>query len=100
MSSRYRNANIIKNNNNKRRLSTLIIPNVPFSNNDIYIQTTTHERLDKLAKSIYGDETLWWVIAGANKLGKGTLSVPQGTRLRIPPTDNIQDLIKQEKNNR
>lgn len=100
MSSRYKNANIIKDKNGKRRLTTLIIPNIPLSDNDIYIKTTSVERLDKLANEIYGDSTLWWVIANANRLGKGSLYVPAQQRLRIPPADVIQDLIIAEKKSR
>jgi len=41
------------------------------------------ERLDQLAGVIYGDGTLWWIIAAASGIGWG-LQVPQGTRLAIP----------------
>jgi len=37
-----------------------------------------------LANKYYGDITLWWMIAISNNLGKGTMVVPTGIRLRIP----------------
>ena len=41
------------------------------------------ERLDQLAGVMYGDGTLWWVIAAASGIG-WCMQVPPGTRLRIP----------------
>jgi nucleoid-associated protein YgaU len=53
------------------------------------------ERLDKLALDFYNDGSLWWVIAAANGLGKGTLVVQPNTRLRIPSETGVQDRIQQ-----
>ena len=41
------------------------------------------ERLDQIAGVVYGDSTLWWMIAAASGIGWG-LQVPPGTKLRIP----------------
>lgn len=95
MSSRYASANQLKNSMGKRRLSSVIIPNIPFSTNDVYIQTTSVERLDKLANTFYQDATMWWAIGVANGLGKGTLIVPQNTRIRIPDKNIIQQVINE-----
>ena len=100
MPSRYQNSNIIKDINGKRKLSTTIIPVVPSSDSDIFIQTTGIERLDKLAFDFYEDATLWWIIAESNQLPLGTLFVKTNTRLRIPPKGNIQDLITQRNKER
>ena len=40
-------------------------------------------RLDHFAGSIYGDGSLWWIIAAASGIGWG-LQVPPGTLLKIP----------------
>jgi len=48
------------------------------------------ERLDTIAGAVYGDSSLWWVIAAASGIG-WWLQVTPGTRLRIP-TD-INDII-------
>jgi hypothetical protein len=41
------------------------------------------QRLDTLAGSIYGNSSLWWIIAAASGVGWG-LQVPPGTVLSIP----------------
>jgi hypothetical protein len=91
--SRYSTTGIIQDLNEKRRKSTTIISTIPISVTDIYIQTTSVERLDKLANKFYDDSTLWWIIASANALGKGTIVVPQDTILRIPAKSNINQII-------
>jgi len=91
--SRYNLATALRNQNQKRYLSTIIFPVVPLSDSDIFIQTTSTERLDKLADSFYDNVSLWWVIAAANGLGKGTYVVPQNTRLRIPDQSTVQNLL-------
>ena len=89
---RYSTANIIKDENGRRRFSSLIIPIIPTNNDDVFIQTTSRERLDKLAHTFYSDASLWWVIASANGLGKGSIVVPPNTKLRIPSNKNIQEI--------
>ena len=90
---RYTTTAVIQEMNEQRRFASTIIPNIPTSAEDIYIQTTSIERLDKLANKFYGDSTLWWVIAAANFLGKGTVVIPQNTTLRIPANNNIKTII-------
>jgi hypothetical protein len=91
--SRYSTTNIILDENGKRRFNTIILPNPAGNPDDLFIQTTTPDRLDKLALIFYDDETMWWVIAQANGLGKGTYMVPADTRLRIPATTGLQQVI-------
>jgi hypothetical protein len=79
----------------KRKLSTVIISALPTNPNDVYIQTLGAERLDKLALLFYENASLWWVIASANGLGKGTMLVPGGVNLRIPNITNIQSYINE-----
>jgi len=69
-------------------------PEVPLSENDIYVISTQGVRFDVLAQQYYGDSSLWWVISIANtgNAGAGTLPVlpqnslviPEGTQIRIP----------------
>jgi len=66
------------------RLRTTVYPPIPHSEEDIYIITRDSDRLDLIAGQYYEDVQLWWVIAAANNLGKGTLVVPPGKQLRIP----------------
>lgn len=96
---RYNTTNIIRNKFDKQIASTTII-SIPFNSNDIYIRTTSLERLDKLANSFYGDVSDWYKIANANGLGKGTLWVPAETVLRIPQVTNIDEYITKYNKNR
>ena len=81
--SRYRNTRI-ERKKNKSYYKTTIFDKVPKSDNDIYVITQYGDRLDLLANQFYGDPTLWYVIANANHIGKGTMAVETGIQLRIP----------------
>jgi hypothetical protein len=94
--SRYTTAQIERDvATEKRKLSTVIISALPEQDSDVYIQVMGAERLDKLALLFYEDASLWWIIAAANGLGKGTLLVPGGVKLRIPNIINIQSYINE-----
>ena len=97
--SRYNTALVIQGTDNKRFAATTIF-NVPFNGNDIYIKTTSYERLDMLANTFYGNVSDWDIIATANGLGKGTLWVQPDTVLRIPKVDRLDDYITQINKNR
>lgn len=86
--ARYLNKTL-QTSSEKTRLQTTILPNIVGAN-DTYIETITPERLDILANKFYNDASLWWVIAAANGIGKGTIRVPIGTILRIP---NVTDVM-------
>ena len=96
---RYETTTAIQNKFGKQIAKTTII-NTPSTNNDIYIRTTSIERLDILANTFYGDVSSWYIIAMANGLGKGTLWVPADTVLRIPQINNFTDYITKLNNNR
>lgn len=68
----------------KRVYKSVIYPVISEDSTDVYIVTNETMYLDVLAYKYYQDTTLWWVIALANNLGKGRLSVPAGLQLRIP----------------
>ena len=69
-------------------------PEVPLSDNDIYVYTTQGDRFDILANQYYGDQSLWWIISIANTATAGTdlpsdlpqnsLVIPEGKQIRIP----------------
>ncbi len=83
MQSRY--LEIQSKIDNKKRVTTSVIyPPIPRKVSDIYIITTPGDRLDLLAKNYYNDIGYYWIIAEANAIGKGTLTVPVGLQLRIP----------------
>ena len=95
MVKRYQNSRLLENikkidsqgkEYHVRRLSTIMYPEF-LTDNDTQIISQDGDRLDLLAKEFYGDETLWYVIARANNLGKGSMYVPPGEIIRIPYED-------------
>jgi hypothetical protein len=69
-------------------------PEVPLSENDIYVYTSQGDRFDTLAFNYYNDQSLWWIISIANTSIAGTslpsdlpqnsLIIPEGIQIRIP----------------
>lgn len=82
-----------------RRYQTSFFKQIPVSSGDIYIKTTSIERLDKLAYFFYNDSTYWPVIAAANNIGKGTLMIPVNTNIRIPDPAQVSVVINNILNN-
>jgi hypothetical protein len=68
-----------------------IYPDVPISETDYYVITVLGDRLDLLAQDIYGDSSLWWILASANSLPGDSLVAPIVQQLRIP--SDIQSII-------
>jgi nucleoid-associated protein YgaU len=87
---RYDKSTILKTEyTNRPYYKGRFYPNIPLSENDVYVITTVGDRLDSLAYSYYNDATLWWVIAMANNNAtKGALYPTPGTQLRIPTDIN------------
>jgi nucleoid-associated protein YgaU len=85
-------SNKIKTNfSNKLRYETLYFKNIEKSTSDIYIISKISDRLDTISFQYYGDSRFWFIIAKANNLGKGSLRIPPGSRIRIPfPIDNLK----------
>ena len=84
MASRYKNNNKIKLDDGKRVYRSKIYPNIPLKDSDIYVVTQTGDRLDSLASQFYSNSSYWWIIATANNIHDASLSVDDGTILRIP----------------
>ncbi len=84
MASRYKNNNKIKLDDGKRVYRSKIYPNIPLKDNDIYVVTQTGDRLDTLANQFYSNSSYWWIIATANNIHDASLSVDDGTIIRIP----------------
>ena len=66
-----------------RVYSTTYYPQIPIGNSDTFIFTKEGDRLDNLAYTHYGDNTLWWIIAKANGI-RGKIALEPGIPLRIP----------------
>ena len=63
---------------------TVRYPKIERHETDIYVITVQGDRLDSLSWKYYGDTTFWWVIAKANNMGKGSLTLDAGKQIRIP----------------
>ena len=90
---RYANISVTTRYDGKRVFLTTSYPIVSSSDSDIIVVSNEGDYLDTLAYKYYGDATLWWIIANVNNIGKGRLSVPTGTTLRIPT--NVSAIIDQ-----
>ncbi len=67
-------------------------PDIPLSENDIYMYTMRGDRLDNLAYQFYKDSTLWWILLVANPdVPNDSLYPTIGFQLRIP--QDISDII-------
>jgi len=87
---RYKDAIITKDKDGKRYYKSGVLRGIPLKDTDIFIVPVDGDRLDGLAQRYYGNSSLWWIIAQANGLGKGSLAIPAGKQLRIPmDTDSI-----------
>jgi phage tail protein X len=80
--------------NGKEVYVTSRYPEVPLSEEDIYVYTTQGDRFDTLAQQYYNDSSLWWIISIANtdQLSQNTLVIPSGLQIRIP--NNPSDIIR------
>lgn len=82
--NRYDSTKIVKRWDGKRVYNTTYYPTISPSETDGIIVSNEGDYLDSLAYKYYSDPSLWWIIALANNLGKGRMSVPPGIQLRIP----------------
>ena len=86
MRSRKHSTKIKSSIEGKKMYKPLKYPNIPFSISDIYIITTSGDRVDSLAQQFYNDIRLWWIITTANKdiIGRDSFGIKPGLEIRIP----------------
>ena len=92
MQSRYINNSIKKTVDGRTVFQSKIYPNIPPSDEDIFVATETGDRFDTLAYQYYNDSTLWWIIACANNIHNASIGFAEGTILRIP--QNYIDILR------
>lgn len=70
----------------KRYYKHVKYPVPPLSFDDIYITTTSGDRLDLLAHQFYKNVDFWWIIATANidVIRRDSYNLKGGLELRIP----------------
>lgn len=75
----------------KYRASTRY-PDIPLSEDDVFLYTMRGDRLDNLAHQFYNDVTLWWILQIANPdLPNDSLYPTIGYQLRVP--SNISEIL-------
>jgi hypothetical protein len=90
--NRYDYTTTTKRWDGKPVYNTIIYPSIPLSESDMYVTVSNEEYLDSIAYKYYNDTSLWWIIAIANNLGTGKLSVEIDSQLRIPT--NITKILQ------
>jgi len=88
---RYESTQVEKRFDGKRVYKTTEYPVITPQESDIILISGEADYLDTLAFKFYNDPTLWWVIALANNIGKGRMSIEPGLQLRVPT--NISSII-------
>ena len=96
---RYQYTKKEKNKFGEQVYRTTLYPHIKKNEDDLYIRTIDGDRLDSLANKYYKNPDLWWVIAQANHIGKGTLVIEPGIQIRIPTDlsgilNDLEDLNK------
>ena len=90
--NRYAYIELYKTEEGRTYQGTTRYPEIPLSEDDIYVYTADGDRLDKLALEYYRDPSLYWIILAANPtLPFSTLYPTLGVQIRIPadPTNVI-----------
>ena len=79
----------------KRYYKNLKYPEIPLTFNDIYVTTTSGDRLDNLAHQFYKNVDLWWVITTANPdvIRRDSFNIKPGIEIRIP--QNIEGILEE-----
>jgi len=66
---------------------------------DIYFRVTRGTRLDIIAKRVYKDANLWWIIASVNNLDLTDYCLSNDKVIRVPHPSRIQNIIFEMSNN-
>ena len=102
--NRLKKIPVLRRDNRKRYFVPLKYPEIPLSADDLYVITTTGDRLDLLAYDYYGDEELWWVISRANPdvTRRDSFFIKSGEQIRIPsnPSQYVNTFVGFNNNNR
>lgn len=96
MANWYQGIEVLQNENKKRYYRNNFYPDIPLSEDDIYVITVAEDRYDLLAWQYYKDSTLWRILPMANNLACDSLFPPPGLQLRIPVL--VEDILKQYSN--
>ena len=82
--ARYTSIPILKTVTGEQYYKGVIYPEIPRTDNDLYVITTYEDRFDLLANQFYQSPSLWWVIVAANPEYYNSMYAPIGFQIRIP----------------
>jgi phage tail protein X len=93
MFNRYNDINELKTSKGIRYYKNTLLPEIPRTSDDIYVYTTSGDRLDLLSFKYYGDTGYYWILAAANPglVRRDSLYLTPGKQIRIP--QDIQTII-------
>lgn len=82
-----------------RVLKSTLYPIIKIEDSDQFIYPIDGDRVENIAYRYYGDSTLWWIIAKANKIKDGSFALKPDEKLRIPSniaqiTNDLQSINK------
>jgi hypothetical protein len=82
--NRYQNSPTIDTTKNIPYYNTVIPITIPQETIPFYYVSQEGDRWDSLSNIFYKTPNYWWVLAQANKLANGSITIPPGTKLFIP----------------
>ena len=93
--ARYSTKNKIKiDRQGRKSFISKILPTIEVDDRDIFVYRIDGIGLSALAKQYYNDETLWWVIAKANGVGKRGFGIDKKLNVvRIPHKSRLSSII-------
>ena len=82
---RYKFTKIVKSKDTGNRVyKSTFYPKIRIENTDKFVYPIDGDRLENLAHRYYGDSTLWWIIAQANKIRDGSFGLKPDEIIRVP----------------
>ncbi len=82
--NKYQTDLVVDTTKNISYFENVLLSDIPTETVPFYYTTRGVERLDNISNKFYRTPKNWWVLAKANNLANGTISVPEGTQLFIP----------------
>jgi hypothetical protein len=82
--NKYQTDLVVDTTKNISYFENVLLSDIPTETVPFYYTTRGVERLDTISNKFYKTPKNWWVLAKANNLANGTISVPEGTQLFIP----------------
>jgi hypothetical protein len=90
--NRYQGVEVLKSKDGIRYYKNIKYPDIPLSEDDVYVISSFGDRCDLIASDYYQDVSLFWIIQVANDIPRDSIYIPEGNQTRIP--QNTTDIIQ------